>query len=223
MKKLLICFLSLVVILTCFSSCDKSSDDMFTAEDGNSYIVVRNDEGRIVINDNDKLQVYTLNENGKKQKDDSGNYITEYIDFNGQVVIGNTVETAEMKYKLPSGFVDDSDNSGYFYNENINAEIFFVFYGTDIGLAVEAAERNCQSLLESYGSDVFEYTRYTVDIDGVECTAFRQRCVSSEYPDNSCIYYIPFDGGYYIVHCRVNIENEKRVNFDKFVNTIEFM
>ncbi len=223
MKKLFICVLSLIVVLTCFSSCNTASDDMFTAEDGNSYVVVRNDEDRIVINDNDKLQVYTLNENGKKQKDDSGNYITEYIDFNGQVVIGNTVETAEMKYELPSGFVDDFDNSGYFHNDNIDAEIFFVFYGTDIGLAIEAAERNCQSLLESYGSDVFEYSRYTVDIDGIECTAFRQRCVSSEYPDNSCIYYIPFDGGYYIIHCRVNIENEKRVNFDKFVDTIEFM
>lgn len=221
MKKIFAVILSVFLVVCCFSSCGASSD-MFTANDGNSYIIVRDEEGGIVINDNDKLRVYTVNENGKKQKDDSGNYITEYIDFNGQVVIGNTVETQEMTYRLPSGFVDDYDNSGYFYNDNIDAEIFFVFYGTDVSLAIESAEKNCQSLLESYGSDVFEYTKYTVEIDGVECTAFSQRCTSSEYPDMSCVYYIPFDTGYYIVHCRVNVENENKINFDKFVNTIEF-
>lgn len=221
MKKIFIVILSVLTVVTCFSACNNTSD-MFTAEDGNTYIAVRNEDGGITINDNGKLRVYTVNENGKKQKDDSGNFITEFIDFNGQVVFGNTVETEEMKYRLPSGFEEDYDNSGYFRNENIDAEIFFVFYGTDVGTAIDAAEKNCQSLLESYGSEVFEYTRYTVDIDGVESTAFRQRCTSSEYPDNSCVYYIPFDTGYYIVHCRVNVENEKKVNFDKFVDTIEF-
>ena len=221
MNKFIAVLFSFVLIICCFTSCS-TSDDMFTAEDGNSYIVVRDDEGSIIINENDKLRVYTVNENGKKQKDDSGNYITEYIDFNGQVVIGNTVETQEMTYRLPSGFDDDFDNSGYFYNSGIDAEIFFVFYGTDVDIAIEAGEKNCQSLLESYGSDVFEYSRYNVEIDGISCTAFRQRCTSSEYPDNSCIYYIPFDTGYYIVHCRVNVENENKVNFDKFVDTINF-
>lgn len=216
-----ICIFCVLTIILCFSSCNSTSKDMFTAKDGNSYIVVRDDDGGIMINDNGKLRVYTVNENGKKQKDDSGEYITEFIDFNDQVVIGNTVETEEMRYKIPDGFTDDANNSGYFYNDNIDAEIFFVFYGTDINAAVEAAEKNCQSLLESYGSDVFEYHRYTIDIDGIECTAFKQRSTSSEYPDNAFLYYIPFDTGYYIINCRVNTENENKVNFDKFVKTIE--
>ena len=222
MKKIFSVFLCVLILILCFTSCSNSEKDMFTAADGNSYIAVRNEDGGITINENGKLRVYTVNENGKKQKDDSGNYITEYIDFNGQVVFGNTIETQEMIYTLPTGFEEDYDNSGYFRNEDIDAEIFFVYYGTDVTAAIEAAEKNCQSLLESYGSEVFEYTKFTVDIDGLECTAFRQRCTSSEYPDSSCIYYIPYDTGYYIVHCRVNVENERKVNFDKFINSVEF-
>ena len=221
MLKNVICILCVLTLIICFSSCTSTNNDTFTTEDGKSYIVVRDDEGGIKINDNGKLHVYTLNENGKKQKDDAGEYITEFIDFNGQIVIGNTVETEEMRYKLPDGFAEDINNSGYFYNKNINAEIFFAFYGTDVSIAVEAAEKNCQSLLESYGSDVFEYQKYTIEIDGIECTAFKQRSISSEYPDNAFLYYIPYDTGYYIINCRVNTENENKVDFDKFVKSIE--
>ena len=41
----------------------------------------------------------------------------KFIDFNDQVIIGQTVETAEMKYKLPKGISGDINNPGYFFNE----------------------------------------------------------------------------------------------------------
>ena len=55
-------------------------------------------------------------------------YIIKFIDFNGQVVIGQTVETAEMTYKLPKGFKDDFNNPGYFFNEQltmINGQLWY--------------------------------------------------------------------------------------------------
>mgnify|MGYP007111668064 CR=1 FL=1 len=95
-------------------------------------MLVRDGEGSIVINENDKLQVYVLNENGKKQKTDAGEYITEYIDFNGQVVLGNTVETAEMKFEIPKTFADNSEIPGYFYSESYEGDIYFTYYDENI-------------------------------------------------------------------------------------------
>lgn len=221
MKNKILALVSCFAILFSFASCSSSSADMLVTDDGESYIVARDEDGNIEINENGKLLVYTVNENGKKQKNDSGNYITEYIDFDGQVIIGNTVETQEMRYELPSGFVADADNPGYFFNESLDAEIFFVYYGTDIAVAVESAEKNCESLLENYGSEVFSYSKYTVEINGKDCTAFKQKCTSSEYPDSSNLYYIEYDKGYCVINCRINTENASKVNFDKFVKTIE--
>ena len=222
MKKIISLFIVLITVLTCFSACSNTSKDIITAEDGIKYIVARDENKNIIINDNNKLQVYSLNENGKKQKNDNDEYIIKFIDFNGQVVIGQTVETAEMTYKLPKGFKNDFNNPGYFFNEHYSAEIFFSYYPNDIKDAIIAAEKNSESLLESFGSEVFEYKKYTLDVNGYECTAFRQRCTSSEFFKNAYIYYIPYDNGYYMVNCNVSTENENKYNFDKFIETVRF-
>ena len=136
MKKIICLIIALLSALTCFSSCSNTEKDVITAEDGVKYIVARDENKNIIINDNNKLQVYSLNENGKKQKNDNDEYIIKFIDFNGQVVIGQTVETAEMIYTLPKGIKDDFNNPGYFFNDTYSAEIFFSYYPSDIKDAV---------------------------------------------------------------------------------------
>lgn len=222
MKKIISLLIASVIILSTFSSCGNSEKDVITDENGIKYIVARDENNNIIINENKKLQVYTLNENGKKQKNDNDEYIINFIEFNGQVIIGQTVETAEMTYRLPKGITDDYNNPGYFFNNNHSAEIFFSYYPTDFKDAILAAEKNCESLLESFGSEVFEYKKYSFDVNGYECTAFKQRCTSSEFYKNAYIYYIPYDTGYYMINCNVSTEFENKYNFDKFVKTIEF-
>ena len=219
MKKF--CFIFLILILLIFSSCNSTPRDQIVSSEGISYIVVRDDDGNIVINDNDKLQVYVVNENGKKQKNDNNQYITEYIDFNGQVVIDKTVETSELRFALPAGFKDDENNPGYFYNESIKGEIFIAYYGTDCSAAISSAEKSCESLLESYGSDVFEYKKYSIEVEDIVCSAFKQRCTSSEFYKNAYVYYLPYDTGFYLINCNISTDNEKKVNFDKFIESFE--
>ncbi len=214
---LILVILSLPIMLT---SCD-SSKDVITDSDGKEYIVMRDDDGDIVVNANYKLGVYTLNENRKKQKDDKGEFIVEYIEFNGQVVIGRSIETIEMRFKLPFGFKVDDDNIGHFTNDAYDAEIFFTYYASYYNDAVKNAELNCESLLESYGSDVFKYEKYDIDVSGVDCVAFKQRSTSSEFYMNSYVYIIPYGKGYYIVNCTVNTDYEKKIDFDDFITSIE--
>lgn len=221
LKKTLSLIFSIIAILT-FSSCAGRNNEIFSVENGTQYMVVRDADGNIVINDSYKLQVYTLNENGKKQKSDTGEYITEYIDFNGQIVLEETVETAEMRFKIPKSFSDNADIPGYFYSELYDSEIYFTYYDEKADNHIEAAEQNCESLLESFGSEAFLYEKYTVVINNSECVAFKLACTSSEYYKNSFQYYIPYDTGFYVINCVIDTDNAKKVNFDRFVEAIYF-
>ncbi|MBO5935518.1 MAG: hypothetical protein J6Q94_08530 [Clostridia bacterium] len=218
LKKLSAVLLIVITIIT-LSSC--SGDDIFTDENGSEYIIVRDSEGNIVINDSNKLQVYTLNENGKKQKSDSGEYITRFIEFNGQVVTDRTVETAEMRFDIPKYFSVDTENPGYFYYEPYGSEIFISYYNEDAEKYIAANETNCENLLESFGSDVFSYEKYSVKINNTEYTAFRHSCTSSEYYKTAYSFYIPYDTGVYIFDCNIDTNCAKKVNFDKFIKTVE--
>lgn len=220
MIKRIIAFFSLILLIMTFVSCSGNNKDVFTTEDGSQYIVVRDADGNIVINDSKKLQVYPLNENGKKQKSDAGEYITEYIDFNGQVVMGNTVETAELRFRIPDNFADNTDIPGYFYSEAFDSDIYFTYYDEDIDMHIEADEKNCESLLESFGSEVFSYEKYSVTVGKTDCIAFKNACTSSEYYKNTFNYYIPYDTGFYVVNCVIDTDNAKKVNFDKFAESI---
>lgn len=220
LKKIIACFVAVCTILS-VTACSNQSDDFYTDSDGKQYIVVRDVNDNIVISESGKLQVFTLNENNKKQKSDSGEYITEYIDFNGQVVIGNSVETAEMRFSLPSNFQSDINNPGYFFYEPYNGEIFITYYNDDIQSSIDIITHNCENLLESYGSENFRYEQYSVTIGDIECTVFKSESASSEYYRNAFYYLIPYDSGYYEINCIINTDDAGRVNFDKFVKTIE--
>ena len=213
-------FIISITLIFSFSACSSSDKDLYTAENGFNYIVVRDADGNIVINESNKLQVYTLNENGKKQKSDSGDYIKEYVDFNGQVVIENTVETAEMKFEIPKTFKDNAKIPGYFHSDTYKAEIYFTYYNENVDKHISASEMNCENLLESFGSEVFEYEKYSVVIDNNDCTAIRIACTSSEYYKNSYQYFIPYDTGFYVIDCVIDTGNAKKINFDKFIKDV---
>ncbi|MBQ8209662.1 MAG: hypothetical protein IJZ35_03655 [Clostridia bacterium] len=217
-KKIIALFLLVSIVFT-FSSC-ADKDTYYTADDGTQYLVCRDAEDNLVINDSGKLLVYTLNENNKKIKSDSGEYITEYVDFNGQVVYDGTVETAEMRFELPNGFVESRENPGYFFNSAYQGEIFIDYYASGMDIHIQAQETNCEDLLESFGSEVFSYKKYTVDISGIECTAFNSLSTTSEYYRNAFFYFIPYDTGYYIINCNISTDYKNKVDFDSFVEDI---
>lgn len=212
---LLVCF-----ILFSFSACsDKNA--YYIGDDGTQYLVYKDSQDDIVINDNGKLLVYTLNENNKKIKADSGEYITEYVDFNGQVVSNNIVETAEMRFELPDNFVESRENPGYFYCSAYEGEIFISYFPSGMDIHIESQEKNCEDLLESFGSEVFSYEKYLIEISGIECTAFSSLSTTSEYYKNAFFYFIPYDTGYYVVNCNISTDYKNKVSFDSFVESIE--
>ena len=219
MKKIII-YLLISVIIFSFTSCSNSDKDMFVNADGTEYLVVRDDNGYIVVNENNKLQVYLLNENQKKQKSDSGEYITEYIDFNGQVVIANIIETEELRFEIPKGFTVDNENPGHFYSEDIKGEIF-ISYRDGMEDYIKGVQKNCEDRLETFGSEVFSYNKYTVTVNDLECTAYSSVCTSSEFYNNEYSFFIPYDTGCYYISCLVSTDNAKKVDYNKFIESFE--
>ncbi len=213
------------VLIFSLSSCSSSGVSYYTDDDGTQYLVVRDSDNNLVINDNDMLQVYVLNENGKKQESDTGEYITEYIEFNGQIVEDRNVETKEMTFTLPKNFEEVRSVPGFFSYENADGEIFIDYYSdttSSIDNAIGGTEISCANLLESFGSESFSYEKYTQTISGIESTAFKQECTSSEYYKTAYFFYIPYDSGYYVINCNVSTDYAKKVDFEKFIDSFEF-
>ncbi len=219
-KKMTSIILTFVFVFL-FSSCKNSDDSIITGDD-RSYIPARDSEGYIITDESGKLKVYPLNENGKKQKNADGGYITEYIDFNGQVVSGLSVETPQIKFTLPEGFVDNESLPGYFSNDSLSGEIYVTYSEDDIDETIKQYETNCENLLESYGGESYSYEKYTIEIEGIECVALKQASITSEFYRNAYDYFVPHGAGFYCVDCKIDASRAKRVNFDKFAQSIEF-
>lgn len=219
MIKRTISIILILVIPFVFVSCGDNSSDIYIGDDGVEYMICRDSDGELQLNENGKLLVYTLNENGKRIKSESGDYITEYVSFNGQVVSDRYVEIPEMSFILPDGFVDDRENAGYFFNENYKGEIFINYFDENIDNCIQSLEYSYEGLLESFGSEVYSYERYSLTVDDFECVAFEQLCTSSEYYQNVFVYLIPYDDGYYRIDCNVNTDNKNKVDFDKFIKS----
>lgn len=220
MIKRFVAVMLMLVMMISLASCGNDSD-FYIDDDGVRYMVCRDGNGEIQVNASGKLLVYDLNENDKRIKSDSGEYLTRYVDFNGQIVTGKFVEIAEMSFTLPNNFTDDRDNPGYFRNEAYNGEIFIYYYDENTQLAIESLEFSCEGLLESFGSEVYSYEKYTLNVDNTECIAFEQLCTSSEYYQNAFTYILPFDSGYYRFDCNVSTDYKNKVDFDKFIESID--
>lgn len=80
---------------------------------------------------------------------------------------------------------------------------------------------NCEDRLESFGSEVFSYTKYTVNINDTECTAYKTECTSSEFYKHTFTFFIPYDSGCYVIDCLISTDNAKKVDFNKFIENLE--
>ena len=133
---------------------------------------------------------------------------------------GSTVETAEMRFTLPKGFVAHDNVAGYFSLESKGGEMFISYKNDDIEGVVNATVNNCESLLESFGSEYFSYEKYELDCSGVKVSAVKHISTSPEYNRAVHFYYIPYDTGYYSISVGINSSHLKGFDFDKMIENI---
>lgn len=122
MKKRIVVFLIVVIISlsVVFTACNK---DVYTdPSTGNEYILVTDENGEKVLNDDGELLVYSTDEDGKKIKDEDGNYVTEVHGFIGQIENDGVIEDYAYYFTLPDGWKAVNDR-GEFENKSKGLEL----------------------------------------------------------------------------------------------------
>jgi len=122
MKKRIVIFamVTIIAVSVVFTACNK---DVYTdPSSGEKYILVTDENGEKVLNEDGELLVYVTDEDGKKVKDADGNYETEVHGFVGQIENNGVVEDYAYYFTLPDGWKTVSDR-GEFQNKSLDAEL----------------------------------------------------------------------------------------------------
>lgn len=223
MKKRTAALIFALILILSFSSCSGKIKS-YVDKDGNTYDIVYDSDGNFITNDNNKLKVYVLSENGKRVKSENGEYRTDYIDFNGQITDGRNVETKELSFKLPVGFEQSYDTGLLFLKDSISAIInISTIENTDAETKYSEIESNCVQLQESYGNDKFEYSVYDLNTrDNINIHVFKQQCTASDYPFTNYYYYFNVNDKLYEIYARVQTDSVKKADFDSFAKSFVF-
>lgn len=117
MKKRIVIFamVAIIAMSVIFTACNK---DVYTdPSSGEEYILVTDENGEKVLNEDGELLVYVTDEDGKKVKDAEGNYETEVHGFVGQLENNGVVEDYAYYFTLPDGWKTVNDR-GEFENKS---------------------------------------------------------------------------------------------------------
>lgn len=104
MQKRFIAIISLVVVLVSVVLAVVIVDnkkEIYVDEAGVEHWIYRNDDGHTVLNGAGDIVVYATDANGRRQKDENGEYVTAGIEFPSQVISDNTLETPDYRLTLP--------------------------------------------------------------------------------------------------------------------------
>lgn len=155
-KKIIAALLVATILFICvFAACGKDDGKYENPATGVKYEIVTDEYGNYVRDNEGNLVVYALDDNGKKYKNDEGEYETAVQTFGSQIVSGNEVINYSYKFILPDGYsvvegsvgsfkkddgtisvdiniLDKTFSDVYHSNKNTYEEISSGKYGDDI-------------------------------------------------------------------------------------------
>ena len=74
--------------------------EIYVDEAGIEHWIYRNEVDHTVLNEYGDIVVYATDTNGKRQKDENGEYVTGAIEFPEMLIDGNTLETPDYRLTL---------------------------------------------------------------------------------------------------------------------------
>lgn len=220
-----LCVVLAVTAVFSLTSCSSSYTlSTYTDEDDVEWELVLDSDGKMIVNSNGRLKVYSLSSDGNKILNDNGEYRTTYVDFNGQIVYGRYVITQKMRFKLPINFEQSYSTGLLFTYSDKQGEITINECTGTFDEVISQAEVSLAAMQESYGSDYLTYDTGKLELKklGVTATVFSVHSSTSNYPYNQYIYYFEYDDVVYCVSCKENMKYDN-IRFDAFVKTIEFV
>ena len=206
----------------CLLLCSCSGElKYYTDAQGNRYRICRSESGELIVDSGGRLCVYLTNENGKLKRDASGELMTSYVSFPGQVVSGDRVETPYITYRVPAAFqsVENGDTLYYDYNEGAGRIFIDYIEATPPEGLIDDVQRSFDQTVATYGADKINVQKYTVHGGNVDLFAVSLVSQTEEY--DRCLYYyfFAYKGGCYRLSCSISTRENGRVNFDRFAKS----
>ena len=198
-KKIIAIVVALVVVVTAIIVTvvvSNNTKEVYVDEDGVAHWLYKDEEGNTKLNADGDIVVYALDENGKRQKDENGEYIMASIDFPRKVISGNTLETPDYKLTLPKEW--KLKQSGIFVleeNENVKISVDV----TDLE-SVMSVDTYIEEMLNVEGGDELiknlkeKYPKFERNIGQCVITLKNLDCRMVEYKlgkeENKTEYYV---------------------------------
>ena len=152
MKKRFIAIISLVVVLVAVILAVvivNNKKEIYVDKDGVEHWIYRNDSGHTVLNEYGDIVIYATDTDGKRQKDENGEYATGAIKFPELMINDNTIETPDYRLEMSKEW-KISDNGVCTRKNNENIQLHIVKIG-DIG---------DQNITEFFNKRVDSYHEY---------------------------------------------------------------
>lgn len=232
MKKYFALIITLMVVLTCFTSCKaklKGGQYINTAAGGEGYAAVTKSDGGVVRDEAGNLIVLVTDENGKNVKGDDGEYQTNRVALEYALVVGNRIECPTYAINIPNGWEDSISFNDLVIKKTGTNDILKISTHKDAS-ADDLAEQTKTGFIDTA---VAQYSGAVVDTKGIEINDEipNAQFQSLFVPDNgtgvsSYAGFIYFEKNNNAYACAITSDRDLSGSVDEFVeilSTIEFI
>lgn len=229
-KKIIAIVVALVLVVTAVIVAvviSNNQREYIVDDDGVAHWIYKNEEGSTVLNDKGEIVVYAVDRNGKRQKDENGEYVTAAIDFPRKLIEGNTLETPDYKLSLPEEW--ELRPSGIFVlkeNENVKIKVNVLEQeaATPIDTYFENLYKDSDEyiagLKEEYPIFEEKTSGCTITLKKLDCRVIEYRLAKEEGKTDLYTYGIYFSRGTQIYHIGLTYLNGSYEEYGKDIDLI---
>ncbi len=232
-KKIIAIVVALVVVVTAVIVAvviSNNQREYIVDDDGIAHWIYKNEEGSTVLNDKGDIVVYAVDRNGKRQKDENGEYVTAAIDFPEIVTNGNTLETPYYKLTMPKDW--ELHEKGIFTlkkNDNVSVEVD-VLPVEEIDTVdeylqehIKTTETFVNEMKKGYPKSTFEVSRATLTKKLLDCRTFTYKFEKDDGTVDFALYNIYFLKDEKIFKISLTCDNETYVEFGKDISLTDIV
>ncbi len=229
-KKIVAIVVALVLVVTAVIVAvviSNNQREYIVDDNGAAHWIYKNEEGSTVLNDKGEIVVYAVDGNGKRQKDENGEYVTAAIDFPRKLIDGNTLETPDYKFSLPEEW--ELRPSGIFMlGESSDVKIKVNVLENEDGVSIDGYFENLYKDSEEYIAGlkeefpVFEEktSGSTITLKKLDCRVIEYKLAKEEGKTDLYTCGIYFARGTKIYHIGLTCLNGTYEQYGKDIDLI---
>ena len=224
---------ALLIIVTSFAACTKNYDEdrIITDRESNTHILATDENGQTMQDEDGNIMEIINDNKGKEVTDEDGKIVSQPVTYPDLLEVDGYAETKWLKVKVESGWEQSGKLNIQLKHTKTDS---FLNFGVVEGEKQDDIIAQLNKMFDTF-KKVDEYekvdtTTEKVKIGGIEMTKIRtvltiseDAVVEGENPTQVICYYIhEKDGNTYRFEYSTTPTNEKNVNFEEIISTVEY-